>query len=50
MPVEAGISVGCIHSIPHKDLNMHLVPEHKETQMTLAADLITMTDQDFDFL
>jgi hypothetical protein len=24
IPVEVGISVGCIHSIPHKDLNMQL--------------------------
>lgn len=56
---EVGISVGSVHGILHEDLNMHYVcqhlvpkmptPEHKETRMTLAGDLITMADQDVDF-
>ncbi|KAJ4428902.1 hypothetical protein ANN_25896 [Periplaneta americana] len=57
---EVGISVGSVHNILHKHLNMHyvsqkLVPkmlsaEQKETRMTLAGDMISMADEDGDFL
>ncbi|KAJ4431960.1 hypothetical protein ANN_20569 [Periplaneta americana] len=57
---EVGISVGSVHNVLHKHLNMHyvsqkLVPkmlsaEQKETRMTLAGDMISMADEDGDFL
>jgi ribosomal protein S25 len=57
---EVGISVGSCHSILLNELHMHRVcqhmvpkmlsPEQKETRMTLAGDLLTMADQDSNFL
>ncbi|KAJ4449017.1 hypothetical protein ANN_00411, partial [Periplaneta americana] len=57
---EVGISVGSVHDVLHKHLNMHyvsqkLVPkmlsaEQKETRMTLAGDMISIADEDGDFL
>ncbi|KAJ4436574.1 hypothetical protein ANN_16607, partial [Periplaneta americana] len=57
---EVGISVGSVHNVLHKHLNVHyvsqkLVPEmlsaeQKETRMTLAGDMISMADEDGDFL
>ncbi|KAJ4448728.1 hypothetical protein ANN_00119 [Periplaneta americana] len=57
---KVGISVGSVHNVLHKLLNMHyvsqkLVPkmlsaEQKETRMTLAGDMISMADEDGDFL
>ncbi|KAJ4437155.1 hypothetical protein ANN_17290 [Periplaneta americana] len=57
---EVGISVGSVHNVLHKHLNMHyvsqkLVPkmlwaEQKETRMTLTGDMICMADEDGDFL
>ncbi|KAJ4432284.1 hypothetical protein ANN_20902 [Periplaneta americana] len=57
---EVGISIGSVHNVLHKHLNMHyvsqkLVPkmlsaEQKETRMTLAGDMISMADEDGDFL
>ncbi|KAJ4443895.1 hypothetical protein ANN_05682 [Periplaneta americana] len=57
---EVGISVESVHNVLHKHLNMHyvsqkLVPkmlsaEQKETRMTLAGDMISMADEDSDFL
>jgi hypothetical protein len=55
-----GISVGSVHNILHKDLNMHYpcqdlvpkmqTPEYKDTLMTLAGDIIFIDDQDVDYL
>jgi hypothetical protein len=54
--LQKGISVGSIHSIIHKDWNIHclcqhlvpkmLTPGHEETRTTLAEDVITMPDRD----
>lgn len=60
LSAEVGISFGSVQKILHKHLNMHyisqkLVPkmltdEDKERRMVLAGDLISMADQDDDFL
>jgi hypothetical protein len=50
--VKVEISNGSVHSILHKDLNMHYLCQclqHKR-RMTLAGDLTTMVDQDVTFI
>jgi hypothetical protein len=55
---EIRISAESVHIILHKDLNnilstfglKMLTPEHKETQTTVAVDLITTANHDVDVL
>jgi hypothetical protein len=58
--IGRGRKIRSVRNILHKDLNIHYFcqhlvpkmpfPEHKETRMSLAGDLITAADKDVDCL